>query len=427
MTQRVFPIKSETACLLKWSWSTIFFNSGTSASCHRTEKYAIDPTQFDQFHNLPEKLRDRTEMLQGHWPGHGCEYCRDVELAGGYSDRLMHLDAQQDQGLTPPELTNIITNNVTPTILEVYFNNTCNMKCVYCGPHFSSLWEEENRKFGSSFGANGPKFSIRQEQHNPHYNDMVAGLWKYLHDEDRFKTLRRFHILGGEPFIIKEIDDCISFWDQHHNPDLIVNIVSNLNVPHKRFKSYIDQFEQLALESKIWKLQLTASLDAWGKEQEYTRFGLDLDLWRTNFEYILNKPGISPSINSALSALTIRQVPELLSLINQWNTKQTAKIKHLSADPIQHSFNTTGQNDDPYIFGSMFVHDFDTILSLMPEDTDIQRNQKSAMQGIATRIKNSTANPDRIEKLKTYLDILDQRRGTNWRVLFPWLNQNFLL
>jgi hypothetical protein len=429
MTQRIFPIKSEPACLLKWCWSTIFFNSGSSASCHRTEKYAIDPTKFDQFHNLPEKLRDRTAMLEGKWPGHGCEYCRDVEQVAGYSDRQMHLDAQQDPGLTPPELSdNSICTEVTPTILEVYFNNTCNMKCIYCGPHFSSLWEQENRKFGKSFGANNIKFSVRQEQHNPHYQQMVNDLWKYLDDKDRFKSLRRFHVLGGEPFIIPEIENCIEFWKTHPNPDLVLSVISNLNVPHERFKSYIDRFEQLALTNKIWKLQLTASLDAWGKEQEYTRFGLNLDLWRTNFEYVLNKPGISPSINSALSALTIKQMPTLLNMINHWNTYQTATVGHLYAEPIQHSFNTTGAQDEPFIFGpSVFKNDFDQILSLMPEDTDVQRSQKSAMHGIATRMSKSGIDANQIKKLTAYLDELDHRRGTDWRILFPWLNQDFVL
>lgn len=429
MKHRIFPIKQETACLLKWCWSTIFFNSGSSASCHRTEKYAIDPNNFDQFHNLPEKLRDRGVMLQGQWPGHGCEYCRDTEQAGGYSDRQMHLDAQQDHWLTPPELSNDPTlTEVTPTILEVYFNNTCNMKCIYCGPHFSSLWEQENRKFGTSLGANSSKFSVKREQHNPHYKQMVSDMWRYLDTNERFKSLRRFHVLGGEPFIISEIEDCIDFWEKHPNPDLILSIISNLNVPHERFKSYIDRFERLALSSKIWKLQLTASLDAWGKEQEYTRFGLDLDLWKKNFEYVLNKPGVSPSINSALSALTIKQLPTLLEMINHWNAGQTATIDHLHAEPIQHSFNTTGAEDEPYMFGpDLFKEDFDQILSLMPEDTDMQKSQKSAMQGISTRVAKSNINVDRIEKLKKYLDILDHRRGTDWRVLFPWLNQNFML
>lgn len=420
MTQRLFPVKTETACLLKWCWSTIFFESGTSASCHRTEKYAIDPNNFGQFHNLPQKLRDRDVMLQGKWPGHGCEYCRNTEQAGGYSDRQMQLDTQRDNRLTPPELiADPSLTKITPTILEVYFNNTCNMKCIYCGPHFSSAWQQENRKFGTSSG---------KENNNPYYQQMVDNMWQYLDDNDRYKSLHRFHVLGGEPFIIPEIEDCIDFWEKHPNPNLTISIISNLNVPHERYKSYIDRMERLALTGKIYKLQLTGSLDAWGEEQEYTRFGLNLELWKQNFEYILRKPAINPSINSALSALTIKKIPALLRMINGWNSEQTKTIDNLRADPIQHSFNTTSQADDPYIFGpELFKADFELILSLMPDDTDIQKKQKSAMQGIATAVSKSRVNVSRIERLKTYLDTLDQRRGTDWRILFPWLNQNFVL
>jgi hypothetical protein len=86
-TRVVFPIKSSTACLLKWSWSSIFFQSGTSASCHRTQNYPIDPDNFSSFHNLPEKIQARNKMLSGEWPGAGCEYCKNIEEAGGESDR----------------------------------------------------------------------------------------------------------------------------------------------------------------------------------------------------------------------------------------------------------------------------------------------------------------------------------------------------
>jgi hypothetical protein len=47
------------------------------------------------------------------------------------------------------------------------------------------------------------------------------------------------------------------------------------------------------------------------------------------------------------------------------------------------------------------------------------------MEGIATAMKNSTVNVSEIQDLKLYLDTLDHRRGTNWRVLFPWLDQDF--
>jgi hypothetical protein len=428
MTEKIFPIKQDPACVLKWAWSTVFFNSGSSASCHRTKKYAIDPENFDQFHNLPGKVQAREKMLNGQWPGAGCEYCRRVEESNGVSDRQYQLMLQKDNpGIVPPELwDNPSATSVTPTILEVYFKNTCNMKCVYCGPQFSSLWQEENTKFKSTFANPSVQFDIRAESHNTHYDKMVDDFWQFLARDEKFKNLKRYHILGGEPFLMKELDDSIDFWNDHGNPDLLFSIITNLNIPTERFEKYIKKFERLVLGNKIWKLQLTASIDGWGTEIEYIRYGLDLNQWKKNFELLINKPWVSLSINSAISALSIKTMPALIELINHWNSQQTLSAGRWKFEPINFSFNTTGGHVDPYKFGpKLFADDFEKILALMPRHTKQQDLEWLSMQGIASAMENSTVNVPEIQDLKLYLDTLDHRRDTNWRVLFPWLDQDF--
>jgi len=419
--KRIFPIKQDPACLLKWGWSTVLLNSGSTSSCHRTEKHAIDPDNFDQFHNIPEKITARELMLKGEWPGHGCEYCKRIEDVGGISDRMFQLDQQQDPGLTAPELLeNNLAVNVTPTILEVYFKNTCNMACIYCGPHFSSLWEDENRKFGN-LSKNNIKFSIQQSQHNPYYNKMVADLWTYLDTNNRYLTLRRFHILGGEPFLLSELDDCLEFWDTHGNPDLVLSIITNLNIPHKRFQKYLDRFEQLVKENKIWKFQITGSLDGWGPEIEYVRYGLDLNNWEKNFCSLLDKPWATLSINSAISALTIKCLPALITKINEWNLLRPA-----DAEPIIFSYALTGQQDDPKRFGSGFFDgDLNLALSLLDKKSTIDIGVYEALEAIQQLINKNSMDVTKINELKTYLDQLDTRRKTNWRTTFPWLDQDF--
>lgn len=427
MTNKViFPIRSETSCLLKWAWSTVYFNSGTSASCHRTKKLQIDPNNFASFHNLPDKITAREKMIQGQWPGDGCEYCKNIEDGGGLSDRKLHDELISDAKLIPPELqTDTNAVNVTPTILEVYFTNTCNMSCVYCGPHFSSKWEDENRKHGNIFqDLIKNKFSILQPQENPNYEKMVKGLWDYLKEGNRAAAIQRFHVLGGEPFLLKELDQTIAFWARYGHPDLQISLISNLNIPHDRFKNYIKKFELLVKKNKMWRLQLTASLDGWASDQEYTRFGLDLSLWEKNFEYILNTPWICPSINSAITALTIKGLPALVKKINEWNQKQEDVVEEFRTypNPVLHSFNTTNTFDSPYIFpGSVFLKEFNQVLELMPEETETQRGQKVLMQGIADMSQQQTGDPEKIIALKGYLDQLDARRNTNWRSTFPWL------
>lgn len=427
MNKVIFPIKSKNACLLKWCWSTIYFNSGTSASCHRTQKYSIDPDNFFQFHNLPEKIHARELMLNEQWPGAGCEYCKKIEDAGGTSDRLFQIDQLYDQKLVPPEIyTNPRASHVSPTILEVYFKNTCNMACVYCGPHYSSKWADENKKYGYPHDKTEDKFSVTLEQSNPNYKNMVQGLWSFLKSNNNAKNIQRYHILGGEPFLLDELDQSIAFWSKHGHPDLQISLISNLNIPHERFQHYLKKFELLAAKNKIWRLQLTGSLDCWGQEQEYVRYGLDMSLWEKNFESMLNKPWVHLSVNSAISALSIKSLPKLIEKIKGWNLfQQDVNTEWRSySNLILHSFNTTGEIDSPYIFsGDVFESEFRKTLDLMPTDNEIYLGQKQMMEGIANLSKKCSNDIEKINSLKKYLTILDSRRGTNWKKTFPWLEQ----
>ena len=50
---------------------------------------------------------------------------------------------------------------------------------------------------------------------------------------------------------------------------------------------------------------------------------------------------------------------------------------------------------------------------------------RAVMQGISTQLSKSKRNNRKIEHLKKYLDELDQRRNTNWRAHFAWLDKDF--
>lgn len=407
--------------MLKWAWSSVFFHTGTTSSCHRTTRFKF--TNGSEFHNIPEKQRDRQKMINGEWPGYGCEYCKKIEDVGGTSDRTGYTNNIHDPALIPNELEKDNTSlTATPSIVEVYFNNTCNMKCVYCGPEYSSLWDDENKRFNSKFeGHNNVPYVGDHE-----YSKLTQEFWNWLGQNNRAQQIQRFQVLGGEPLLLKELDDTINFWAKHGHPDLTISIISNLNVPHERFKKIISKFKLLFDNKKIWHLQLTGSLDGWGAEEEYVRSGLDLKLWEKNFNYVLETPWIVPSVNCALSSLNIKVLAPLLERINNWNKKQVGYHDgwRFNNNQIVFSFNTTTGYTDPYIFGSeVFSEDLEKILSLMPNELEHQKNYKNIMQGVATKMKHSKKDPNKIEKLTKYLDSLDARRDTNWRELFGWIEK----
>lgn len=408
---RSFPIKTETACQLKWNWSTIFLTSEETASCHRTDHHRFDVDTFD-FHNTPQKLDDRRQMLDGLWPKKGCEYCRDIERAGGQSDRITNLDFP---GIyPPPELDDDpYAVDVTPRILEVYFDNTCNLKCLYCGPYFSSLWDAENKKHGS-FKKNGLIISDAfQKSTRIEHNKKKLFQWL----EDNGRSLTNFNFLGGEPLYQKDLDDCLDHFRKNPSPNIDFQIFTNLNATPKRVTSILDRVKHLIDIGHIRSFTVTASLDCWGAEQEYVRFPLDLTAWEQNFQLLVDCPWIKIVVGSTVTPLTIKTLPDLIHKLNQWRQQR----------PIYHYMNSV--NGPSYmfidIFGDLFVEDFSRAVAIMPEDDQDQIKVKNYLRGIGAQSQNCGPNPVELVKLRTFLDEIDRRRQTDWKTTFPWLPSAF--
>ena len=416
-SKKLFPIHTKTACLLKWNWSTIYFHSGTSSSCHRTTKLKIPEDNFDSFHNLPKKIEDRKRMLDGKWPIDTCGYCRVMEQDGGFSDRMNQLAQQTDPDQNPPELEqNAKAVEVTPTQLEVYFRNTCNMSCVYCGPHFSSKWETELDKYGPLKSLGNPsKYSIMKIQDNPNYVKQKNAFWKYLREKDRYKKIRAYMVLGGEPLVIPELYESLDFWEKHPNDKLIFEFTTNLKATDKKIDSLIDRMQGMIQSGAVYRFKIVASIDALGPEQEYARHGMDLNQFIKNFERLNSIKGIELSINSTLSALTIKKLPSLIEKIEQWNSKR-------SGDRIVFSFNTDESTTNPRIFGpGIFDKELKEAIRLLPRKNVREIVIKRHFETVAESIMSAKKQPEKINKMKEYLTELDIRRNTDWKKVYPWL------
>jgi len=411
LVNQVFPIKTATACQLKWNWSTIYLTTEETASCHRTNHHRFDTEQFD-FHNTPSKLDDRQQMLQGQWPKQGCEYCQNIESAGGQSDRITNLDFP---GIHAPiELdTDLTATKVTPRILEVYFDNTCNLKCLYCGPYFSSLWDAENKRHGKFI--KGDLRISNEFQKSPNIEKNKLKMFDWLKINRQY--LSHFNILGGEPFYQSELEECLNLFENFPAPELKLQIFTNLNVKIDKLQRIITRIKTLIDQGKLRELEITASLDCWGPAQEYVRYPLNLVNWETNFNYMLSHQWINLIVSSTVTPLTVKTLPGLLERINQWNQQR----------PIYHYQNSV--NGPSYmfidIFGDIFSKDFEQALALKPESTPEQIASKKYLRGIAQQSASQNPNIPEIVKLFDFLNEMDRRRNTNWATVFPWLVSEF--
>ena len=422
MKSKPFPIKEGIPCQLKWNHSTVFLTMATTASCHRVTH---DPYEFKDnkmnFHNIKTKLEARTKMLKGEWPGRGCEHCKSTEDSGGHSDRMSHLNMH---GVTAPkELTNDLDAvNVTPTQLEIYFSNTCNLKCLYCNSKFSSTIDNENRINGEFMDGIVDQFGkhIRipgKIEINPNIKEDTDKLFVWL--EEHIHELNKVMILGGEPFLQKETESMVELLERTSNPNLTLVVFSNLTVDPARVQKWLARMWKLVEHGKLDNLQVVGSLDCWGPQAEYVRNGLDLNKYVDNMEFILDKTKITPSINSAMMALTIPTLPDLIVQMNKWSKVREVYWSGMKA----------GDAGRPYLNPTIFGKDIiplgiDKAIEVYETNGDaIKEAQLNNLKGIRTECANTE--PDLLQQklLKLYIKELDRRRNTDYTKLFPTIDK----
>jgi hypothetical protein len=402
----VFPIKTATSCQLKWVWSTLLLNSGITRSCHRTAESKLTAENFSDFHNTDVKIQDRLSMLAGQWPEQNCGYCRSIEEQGGVSDRIRHLSIPyrmpQELRIDPEAV------NVSPTVLEVFFDNTCNLGCLYCTPSLSSFIEAENKKHGRF-----EKHNIILHNQEKKFQSMIDLFWTWF--PEGFPKLARMTVLGGEPFYQKEVDQLLSMIAKHPNPHCTLSFQSNLMISESRMLQIIEKLQSLTSCRLVKRVDITCSIDCWGPEQQYVRWPLDLDRWQKNFEMLIEQQDFYLNINQTISPLTIKTMPQLLERLATWRRK-----RH-----IGHWFSEVSPGPDylkPHILGwEIFELDFTQILNMMPMDTEEDRLARQYMSGIFNRIRQHEPDPIQIRDMFVYLEEKDRRRGTDWRNVFPWL------
>jgi organic radical activating enzyme len=282
----------------------------------------------------------------------------------------------------------------------------------------SSRLNHENKKFENFIKKNDYKtrFSNLQIFEETNNKDLLTEkfiMWMKKNSQ----TLKRLHVLGGEPFYQKEFDQLLDFLSTHSNPNLEFSIITNLSINQDKLISYVEKIKLLVSQKKIRRLDIICSIDCWGPEQEYIRYGLDLSSWESNFNYLLEQKWIVLSINQTISALAIKTIPDLLKKLKIWKSKRS----------VGHYFTELAPGPSylkPDIFGShFFAEDFKTILALLDDNTNQEKETKKYMSGIFNKISSNKGNTQEIKDLIIYLDEIDRRRNTNWKTIFPWLEE----
>lgn len=333
-------------CAMKWIYLYVHLGEGVVKGCHNVPHRYITSNDIikygkDLFTNSDYEINTRQEKLD-NIKNPDCQRCWNSESKNVRSCRLpepyykMHRDRF-------PEITNDLTP--MPTMIEIAFNNTCDLKCIYCSSIFSSQWQTEDKKF-----------SIISKQQPVAPKGFEDIFWQWL-EQHGSNTLLQYYILGGEPLIQPEfydfIDKFIPLIKANPNkfnvkPELV--ILTNGNTPEKYLTKWFEKIKEL---NEVVSVQFHISIEGYGNKAEYIRTNLNWDRFSNNVDKILefSKSGASEiRFSITHSAMSITSCLDLLQWIKKLSNKHNIDVdlirtsvahpEHLAPCMLTPNFNT---------------------------------------------------------------------------------------
>jgi len=436
-------------CLAKWSQVTIHLSTGMTHSCHHPSPHKIPLRELElnpsALHNTRFKKKKRKEMLDGKRPSE-CDFCWNVEdNSDSFSDRVFKSSEPWSWQDFDKIKNGHWNDNVNPRYVEVSFANTCNLKCAYCGPQYSSKWVEEIEEHGgypTSQDFNNIK-NIKERGEMPYlhkeFNPYVEAFWKWW--PDLYKDLHTFRITGGEPLLTKDTFKVLEYiqenWEQ--NPNLSLAINTNLSVPDKLIEKFLSIAKDLTENNKVRELIIFTSVEATGSQAEYTRFGLKYDKFWINVEKLLTTlPKLTVNIMAAFNALSVFTYGDLIEKVFEFKRRFHNKDRYWG-DALQ--LDTSYLRWPSHLSIKILepVHKeliYDAAVKALyygknppPDDTagfsDIQIQKIKRTYDYAIADSNFDVEKNR-KDFALFISEYDKRRGTNFIETYPELEELYV-
>ena len=336
-------------------------------------------------------------------------------------------------------------SDYNPKYVEVSFANTCNFKCSYCGPSFSSTWVQEAEKFGAyptdekfndiEYLKAAGKMPIHAKDHNPY----VEAFWEWW--PSLYRDLHTFRITGGEPLLANDTWKVLDFIINEQNPNKKLNLAinSNLGVPDSLIDKFIEKISRIVDEGRVNEFIVFTSVDAWGEQAEYIRNGLEFSRFWDNMNKILSKcPRINVTIMSTFNALSAPSYKKLIHGVYDLKREYHSSDRYwaspvfLDSSYLRHPSHQTLQ-----VLPSQWAQEIKECAQLadflgMPKfhfdyvgysDVEIQKIIRSYDWMIAVKDEQRLLNQRK--NFGRFFKAHDERRGTDFKKVFPELADFF--
>ena len=377
---------------------------------------------IEQVWNSQFMRETRLQMLDNKIPS-SCTKCFKEEESGITSKRQWETSVWQ-QRLDIDSIVAKTTEDGSLPVSIPYFDlrlgNMCQLKCIMCSPHDSSSWIKE-------WKLQYPKYKTVELKKDQEWDIDFDYTWyqkgSFLDDmRSHAHNIRELYFAGGEPLLIPEHYKILEFMiEAGAAKECILRYNSNgLELPEKLFELW-DHFKQV---------KFNFSIDAVGERNDYIRYPSKWNNVVTNLERLDDTPdNVVVNIACAVQLLNVMNVPELV----HWKESKNFKKVNLP----------------PYGAGLIGTH-----LVYLPSYLNVRVLPKHLKDKVAQQVdyfcfrrsRNAEFNnnpygfkrwqglvqymmaedwSNKLPMLEDYLTVTDTQRNTDFRKIFPELQNLF--
>jgi MoaA/NifB/PqqE/SkfB family radical SAM enzyme len=378
-------------------------------------------------------MKERANLLAGLQTPE-CDYCWRIENLekDHISDRIYKSSFSWSKPYKDQIIESGLGETFTPTYVEVSFENTCSLRCMYCSPEYSSRWVEDIKTHGpyrlKEYGMHDlehlksiGKLPFARDEHNPY----VEAFWKWW--PDLYPKLHTFRITGGEPLLSKHTFAILDWIEQNPREELTLAINTNMCVPDKIMDAFIEKIK--CIQDKVKLINVFTSFEATGSQAEYIRDGLNYSKLISNVERLLSETKqdkVILGVMTTLNNLSVTTFTKFLRQLYDWKLKYS----HRDVHRIQYPINYLRYPDFldirnlPLHVKEKFAEELRSFVKIVmvdnehyyPEDFDqIERTISYMMSDDIVQKQK--------DNFQLFINQYDARRGLNFKETFPELQE----
>lgn len=259
-------------CSKMWTDLNINFQKQTFQHCC---KQTAQPISYDEIDTLNERVFDfheqnvlnrKISIDENRLPPN-CQWC--IDTAPDNIKKVWNI--WDDQYIT--HIKSHLKTESRTSYIDLDIGNSCDLACIYCGPWSSTTWAKE----------------LGQPLRNPidqqWKQKILENLKTYIGSFNKDRRLV-FNLLGGEPLLITDTYDIISYLSQicrHFEHKPVLMITTNLNCKPALLKKLLSTIDST---KDVFEWNISVSIEDINERAEAVRYHLDFQTFENNLRAI---------------------------------------------------------------------------------------------------------------------------------------------